>query len=183
MSQRFEVVHDDIQGVLGTAVAGATSWTPLQYRTTGIVFNGVRQSDKDVFTMVFQMPHRKKLQTPIDSVHLHWITEVAKTGSWNLNYAWGWYDEEGGVAIPATLPNTGTVSVSVAAADQYIPKMTSLIINLAPPTVETYSSILYVKFQLNNVSGGVAGGDYLLIRYLDAHFEVDRLGSINEASD
>jgi len=181
-TDRFQEKHDDAQGVLGTALVGVTTWTPLQYRSTGMIYNGIKVDD--VFTMAWQFSHQRKIQSQLDSIHLHWITEKANTGTWVLNYEWGWYNENGTVAIPATLPNTGTVSVTVAAGDQYIPKISFLIQNLTPPENETYSSYLAAKFTVASVTGTInASTDYCLIRFIDAHTITDRNGSKLEITD
>lgn len=183
MAARYTESHDDIQGILGTAFAGATTFTPAEYRTSNIVLNEVGTGD--VFSMIFQMPHRKKLGTACDSVHLHYIPLVANDGDIAFTYTWGWYNT--GDVIPATLPNTGTVAdITLASADQYKLKINSLITNLAAPTSETYSSILMVTFTAVAPADGTnwwTTGNKIAIVYMDAHFVVDRLGSVNEATD
>ena len=168
--------HDDQQGVLGTAVSGATQWTPAQYRNTGIVVNNIQNND--VFTMIFQFTHRRKLQSALDSVHLHWITQLAVTGTLIIDYTWGWYNTAGTAPIPETLPNTGSVTINIAAADQYIPKVTSLITNLTSPTGESGSSLLFCRFIVN---GGTYGGtNPICILYVDAHTIVNKQGTVTE---
>lgn len=185
--QRSYPSHDDIQGVLGTALVGVTTWTPAQYRSTGIVLNNVTSGD--VFTMVFQMPHRKKLGTIIDSVHLHYIPLAAVAGDIAFTYAWGWYNHDD--VIPNTLPNTGTVpDITLAAGDQYKQKINILISNLALPVsgTDVYSSILYCKFTAAAPADGTnwwssGGTNSIAIAYMDAHYITDRNGSLNETSD
>lgn len=183
--QRTFPAHDDIQGVLGTALAGVTTFTPRRLRTTGIVLNHVTSGD--VFSMVFQFPHRKKLGTIIDSVHLHYIPVASKDGNVAFTYAWGWYNH--GDTIPNTLPNTGTTSdIALLTTDQYKQKISILTSNMALPASgdDVYSSILYIVFTAAAPAAGTnwwTTGNELAIAYMDAHYVTDRNGSLNETTD
>jgi hypothetical protein len=170
---------DDIQGTVGTALTGAAQYTLKQYRNTGLVLPYM--ANGDFFTQIIQMPHRKKLGTAVPSVHLHWITELAVTGTIIFDWAWGFYNENGAVPVPNTLPNTGQTTISIAAADQYLPKISGIVSNIPAPTNETYSAILLVKVARN---GGTFGNNNeIAIRYVDAHVECDRFGSRQEYTD
>lgn len=183
--QRSYPSHDDIQGVLGTALVGVTTWTPAQYRSTGMVLNNVQSGD--VFTMIFQMPHRKKLLTNLDSIHLHYIVNSSANGDIAFTYAWGWYNI--GDTIPNTLPNTGTVpDITLATTDQYKFKYSNLVTNLAFPASEGYSSVLFCKITAAAPADGTnwwseGGTNTIAIAYMDAHYITDRQGSLNEGSD
>lgn len=175
--------HDDIQGVLGTALAGVTTWTPAQYRNTGMVLNEVQKGD--IFTMIFQMPHRKGLSINLDDVHLHYIPIASVNGNIAFSYAWGWYNI--GDTIPDVLPNTGTTAdIALLTTDQYKLKLSSLISNLTYPASEGYSSILLVKITCVAPAAGTdwwGASNKLAIAYMDAHYPVNRYGSYNTASD
>lgn len=183
--QRYFPAHDDMQGILGTALVGVTTWTPAQYRSTGVVMNNIQSGD--VFSMVFQMSHRKKLSTYLDSIHIHYIVNSSANGDIAFTYAWGWYNM--GDTIPSTLPNTGTVAdITLATTDQYKFKYNNLITNLAPPTSEGYSSILLCKFVAAAPADGTnwwseGGTNTIALAYMDAHYIVDRNGSLNEGTD
>lgn len=183
--QNLASKHEDMQGILGTALVGVTQWTPAQYRSTGIVLNEIQSGD--VFSMIFQMSHRKKLLTNLDSIHLHFIPIGSANGNIRFSYEWGWYNHN--IAIPATLPNTGNTSdIALLTTDQYFLKINSLISNLAYPASEAYSSILFCKFTAIAPSAGTdwwtAGGtNRIAIVYVDAHYISDRLGSTNETTD
>lgn len=181
--QRYHPAHDDQQGILGTALTGVTTFAPKQIRTTGIVLPHVTSGD--VFSMVFQWSHRKKLGSNIDSVHLHFIPIASKNGNIAFTYAWGWFNH--GTEIPDTLPNTGTVAdIALLTTDQYKLKLSPLITNLAHPGTESYSDILLVKLVAAAPAGGTnwwTTGNEIAISYMDAHYIVDRNGSGNEATD
>lgn len=166
---------DDVQGILETALAGVTQYTPRQYRTTGIVMPHIARGD--IFSMRFQMPHRKKLQTAAASVHLHAIPISAADGDIKISYSWGWYNN--GSVIPDTLPNSDTATITLASSDQYKMKILTLISSLAAPTTETYSSILFVKCE-RLTAGDTWGTGEIALAYMDAHFLTNRIGSYNE---
>jgi hypothetical protein len=170
--------HDDIQGILQTALTGVTQYTFRQYRNTGMVMPHIARND--VFSMTFQMPHRKQLGAALDSVHIHYIPLGSANGNIVFDFAWGWYNHD--AVVPDTLPNTGTKTATLATTDQYKQKIVSLITNLAAPTSEEYSSILYVKCT-RLTTGDTWGTSELALAYMDAHYTVDRYGSYNETSD
>jgi len=135
--------YDDIQGNLQSALVGATSYTFRQYRSTGLVYPHI--AENDIFSMTFQLPHRKKLLTNLDSVHLHLIPIASANGNVKINYSWGWYNRE--TTIPDTLPNSSSQSIAFVTGDQYKLKITNLVANCAYPEGEAYSSILMIKCQ------------------------------------
>lgn len=183
--QRSYPSHDDQQGILGTALNGVTTWTPAQYRATGIVMNNIQSGD--VFSMIFQFSHRKKLQSLIDSVYLHYIVNSAADGNIRFTYSWGWFGHED--IIPNTLPNTNNTSdIALLTTDQYKLKLSKLIENLAHPGTEGYSDILMVKLTAVAPGAGTnwwsAGGtNTIALVYMDAHYVTDRNGSLNEIND
>jgi len=178
-SRTYPVSYDDVQGIVGTALTGANQWTTRQYRNTGLVFPFL--ANADFFTQIIQMPHRKKLGAPVESVHLHWITTAAVTGTVIWDFNWGFYNENGADPIPDVLPNAGSVTWNISAADQFLPKVDTLISDIPAPVNEEYSAILLVRVARN---GGTFGNNNEIgIRYVDAHVPVDRFGSINEFSD
>lgn len=176
-------VHDDIQGILGTALTGAAQWTPTTYRNTGIVFNEITSGD--YFTMVFQFPHRKKLSSNVDSIHLHYIPKAAVSGNIAFTYSWGWYNHHD--VIPDTLPNTGTTSdIAILNTDQYKQQISTLVPNITFPVGEVYSSILYCRFVAVAPAAGVnywTVANRIALVYMDAHYITDRDGSYNETTD
>lgn len=171
--------HDDIQGVLQTALNGSTQYTMRQYRNTGVVMPHIAKTD--IFSMVFQFPHRKRLDTPVDSVHLHYIPISSANGNIKINFTWGWTNHE--TVIADTLPNVGSIEWALQTTDQYKMKIKAIISNLSQPTNETYSSILMVKMQRVTPDGTDWGSGEFALAYMDAHFVSDRLGSYAEYED
>jgi len=174
-------VHDDIQDILTTSLVGVTTWTNRQIRTTGVVLPHIATGD--IFSITLQFPHRKKLGSALDGVHLHFMPVASANGNIKFTYAWGWYKV--GDTIPNTLPNTGdTGDILLATTDQFKHKLQNIVANLAAPAGETYSSILMIKCTRVAPAGTDWGGsNELAILYMDAHFVADGNGSINETND
>jgi len=174
-------VHDDIQGILTTALTGVTAYTFRQIRTTGVVLPHV--ANGDIFSLTLQFSHRKKLGTPLDGVHIHFMPVASANGNIKFEYAWGWFNS--GDTIPDTLPNTGdTGDILLATTDQYKHKRSNIAINMAAPASETYSSVLMIKVTRVAPAGTNWGNtNEIAILYMDAHFIANGNGSINENTD
>jgi len=167
--------HDDVQGQLQTATAGGTAYAFKALRGTGIVLPHLARND--VFCMTFQMPHRRKLGSALDSVHLHIIPIASANGNISFNWTWGWYAN--GDVLPNTLPNSGTTPFTLATTDQYKNVIVPLITNLVAPVTDAHSSLLFVSVTRNTTGDTWNAGDLALV-YMDAHFIVDRYGSYTE---
>lgn len=174
--------HDDIQGILQTALTVVTQYTPRQYRSTGVVIPHVAQGD--IWSMTFQMSHRKKLGVNMDGVHMHYIPVASANGDIKINYSWGWYRAGNVATIPSTLPNTGSVVITLATTDQYILRIDNIVANLAAPASEDYSSILFIKCErVAPVGTNWGAGNEIALVYFDGHMPVNRYGSYNEVND
>jgi hypothetical protein len=162
--------HDDIQGILQTALTGVTQYTFRQLRTTGLIYPHVAQGD--IFSMTFQMSHRKQLGSNLDGVHIHYVPVASSNGEIKFNWAWGWYNTFGDDTIPATLPNTGSTTITLATTDQHKLKINQLMTVLAPPASEAYSSILMVKVERVVPDGTNWGANNeIAIVYMDGHMQ------------
>jgi hypothetical protein len=181
--QRFHPAHDDMQGLLATALTGVTQYTFRQLRNTGMVFPHVASGD--IFSITYQFSHQKQLQTLIDSTHIHYIPVASKNGNIAFSYKYGYFNHE--EVIPDVLPNSGTTAdIALLTTDQYKLKRSSLILNIAPPANEGYSSILMVHFTAIAPAAGNnwwTTGNEIAIIYKDAHYIKNRWGSVNEATD
>jgi hypothetical protein len=183
--QRLFEMHDDIQCDVASA-AGGSSLGTLAIRDTGFSVGSFQNANDDTAFLSFQMPHKKKLGTAIDSVHIHYYLPTAPTASDTvlIDYAYTWY--KNGDTIPAISGwTTGTKTHTFAGTEaQYSTGIISVITNISAPSGETYSTILLVKLTRN--STGIGSDTYaadLGIIYFDAHYVTDRMGSINEISD
>jgi hypothetical protein len=186
MAARYTESHDDQQGIM-TTVGGGSALGTLAIRDTGCTMPCFQNGNDDVAVQVYQFSHRKKLNTNLDSVHLHYYLPSAPVAgdTVRLNYWWIWYNN--GDVIPAIANwNTGATFVHTFTGTEsaFSTGIISLITNLAHPANEGYSSMLRVKVIRDSTGGGSdTYNDDLGIDYFDVHFVTDRKGSVNEASD
>lgn len=172
--------HKDSFGTLGTLIQGGSTWTLRLLRNTKIAVPHIAKTD--VFTYKCQFNHDKLLATNADGFHIHFMPIAAVTGGEviALDYAWGWLTA--GNTFPATLPNTGTATITLADGDQYKYLIKGLLLNLAYPTNEGYSSEFFVEFTRRNDGQDTYTGEFALIDG-DAHYIVGQNGSVYEFSD
>jgi len=178
--------YDDQQGDVQTALTGAAQWDLLQIRDTGFIIGWFRAGQDDFVQQKIQFSHRKALGTPIASLHLHYILEAvpAAEETVNFDYAYTWVTDGGTIpAIASWTASTKTLTFTgdEAANTSY---RVNIVENIAAPANEGYSSIFLIKIIRN--SAGVGADTYderVGVLYLDAHFQTNRLGSVNEATD
>jgi len=175
--QRTYPSHKDSFGFLGTALVGVTTWTPAQFRSTGVVLNEIAKGD--VFSYNIQLNHDKKLQSALDGFHIHFIPMTNNSGNVNITYRWGIYHS--GDVIPDVLPNTATINLAID-AEQYKHKRGNVIPSMAIPGTETYSSFVLVHCVRNNNENDTFTGNIALLG-ADVHYITDRTGSLTEGTD
>jgi len=175
--QRTYPAHKDSFGFLGTALVGVTTWTPAQFRSTGVVLNEIAKGD--VFSYNIQLNHDKKLQSALDGFHIHFIPMTNNSGNVNITYRWGIYHD--GDVIPDVLPNTATINLAID-AEQYKHKRGNVIPSMAIPGTETYSSFVLVHCKRNNDENDTFTGNIALLG-ADVHYITDRTGSLTEGTD
>lgn len=176
MTIGFPRYDDQISHPAQTALTGVTQWTLRQIRSTGIVVPHL--ADADVFSVSVQMPHRKQQGSAIKSFHIHYMPVASANGTIIFDYSWGFFNADS--AIPSTLPNTGSITLTLATTDQYKHKIFTLISDLLVGS-ETYSGMLLVKIARNGGTWG-ASNEIALLSH-DCHILIDRLGSVSETSD
>lgn len=178
---RTEVAHDDMRGILSTALVGGTAFTNRLYRNIGIAFPFVADTDVTGFTS--QIYHRKKMGSIADSFHIHYIPMGSADGSIVFDVTWGWFNVHD--IIPDTLPNSTTATLNLLTTDQYKYKIFSLLTNIAPPTNEDYGSFFFCRAVRNGGTWNPTGvnANELCILDADLHVLVDRNGSQYELSD
>lgn len=169
--------YSDILGTVSTAAAGAGVYTVEEVRSTGITCPHMVNLDELI--VVAQPAHSRMLGTTVKSFHIHWTPLVAATGTVLIDYSWAFWTP--GDTIPATLGNTGTYQLDVAAADQYKYKVTSIITDLAAPAAEGYGSLMVARIKRN---GGTYGPtNKIAVLAADFHGLFDRMGSVTEYAD
>ena len=171
--------HNDMLGVLSSPALGGTSW---QFEAFGNVMGAL--GSNDIVQLKIQVPHTRKLGTPLDSIHMHVANATALTAGETVNlptisYVW----LRVGDAIPTSASWTTAPGFTYTTPGGGTPAQTymlwSIIQNVVPPANEGYGGMILVKIQRAvETTGGNLG-----VLDVDAHTQMDRLGSINEASD
>lgn len=192
---RHEITYDDQQGAVGTALSGSAIWTVENYGTnTGITIPFFRHDQNDEATIQFQFSHKRKLQSLLTSVHIHYVGMANVSGNVFIRYRYTWSTDGDVVPIDTANWTKGFATIPILGTDQYKSGTYSIITNMIPPANEGYSSILWVQiirvaqssssdtYSTNKTAGATATANFG-IRYLDAHTQVDRLGSKNEYND
>lgn len=176
--------HDDMLGVIQSAASGGTSWTYAALGDTGFLMGQLADNSTDIVQLKIQVPHRRKLGTNLDSIHLHVVLETAIAAGETVvldqaSYVW----LKVGDAIPAAGAWTAISVFTFTAPGGGHPAKTyliwDLVENVTPPVDEGYGGILLVKMRRGN---GTYTGDVGILD-IDAHSQVDRLGSLNEDTD
>jgi len=172
--------HKDSFGQIGTIITGSETWTPRLLRSTNVSVPHIAKAD--VFTYKAQINHEKTLDTNLDNFHIHILPIGAVTGGEviAIDYAWGWVTR--GDVFPSTLPNTGTVLITLSSGDQYKYLIKNIVSNLAYPTGEDYSSEFFIECTRRNDGQDTYAGEFALLDG-DCHYLTNHLGSYNEYAD
>jgi hypothetical protein len=181
---RLEDRHDDMLGKLQSPQTGGTTWIVEDITGADFVVGALRNNSSDVVQVTIQVPHRRKLATILDSIHIHYNLQAAS----NLNetivftgrYAW--------VGVGETIPDTAswtsftgaglTLNLGAAKPARYY-GIHSIQASIPPPATEGYGGMLLIHIARGN--GTYAGN--LGILDFDAHSIMSQLGSKNEATD
>ena len=185
MGQTGHIYHDDIQGIVGTAV-GTSALGTITIRDTGFPILAFQNANDDTLYMVYQMPHRKKLGVALDSVHLHCYLPSAPSAGQTvlIDYEYTWYNNDNTIPALVTWIKSTKTHTFTGTELQYSTPIITVIQNLTAPTNETYSSILLVKLTRNSTGvGSDTYNDDLGLVYSDIHVPIDKNGSMNEFND
>lgn len=189
---RLQPNHDDIQCLVATVTSSSALGT-LAIRDTGFSIPSFQNANDDIALCTFQMPHRKKLGSALDSIHIHYYLPSAPAAGQTLlfDYAYCWFknfDTLGALAAATWVKGTQTVTFAGTEA-QYSTGLVNVLPNATHATIpapanEDYSSILLIKITRNSTGGGSdTYPDDLGILYIDAHYITDRTGSASELND
>jgi hypothetical protein len=182
--QRFHPQYNDLLGKVQSAQSGGTSWSIEAITGTPFIIGALRNNSSDLVQVTIQVPHGRKLQSVLASIHLHYVLQAAsglnETIIWTGSYVWINHGE----AIPATAQWTAFSGVgltqnlgSVKPIRYY--SIHTIQADIPAPVNETYGGMLLIHLVRGN-------GTYtanLGILDIDAHSLFDRIGSGNESSD
>ncbi len=139
--------------------------------------NAAAGSEKEVHFQM-QMPHGKLLGSAIN-VHVHWLPVTAGTAGhtirWGLEYTWAHVGE----SFPVTATVYGDTPV-VGAIDVALSHCITPFPALTPPAGEDVSSILMCRLFRASANAADTATITAGVLFVDAHVEMDRLGSRDE---
>ena len=177
--------HDDMQGIMST-VSGGSALDTIAIRDTGSTMLAFGANNNDVAVQIYQFTHRKKLNTPLDGLHLHYFLPTKPNAGDTVifDYSWIWYNN--GDIIPAIADwNTDQKILTFTGNEaQFSTGIVGIIGSMPAPENEQYSSMLRAK--VTRLSSGAGSDTYagsLGIDYFDVHFIAGQQGSIYEYTD
>lgn len=178
--------HDDMLGEVRSAISGGTLWDVEVITSTPFVIGALKDSSTDMVQVKIQVPHRRKMNSVLDSIHIHYVLQAASNANETIVFTGIYCWVQPGDAIPATaqwtaMAGTGlTLDLGTAKPVRYygIHTVQPDITCPAAPN-EGYGGMLLI--QITRGDGTYSGKMGILD--VDAHTPVDRLGSYYEASD
>jgi hypothetical protein len=189
MAARYTESHDDMLGEVRSSLTGATQWdveaiTGTDTAETGFYIGALDTSGNDFFQTKIQVPHRRKLGSVLDSIHIHYVLQAASNLNDTVTFTGSYCWVSPTNAIPASAGWTAfsgaglTLNLGAAKAVRYY-GIHSIQSSISAPASEGYGGMILIRITR---SGGTYAGK-LGILDCDAHTIVDRKGSVNEATD
>lgn len=176
------IAYDDMLGEVRSSITGATSWNTAQINDTGFLLGWLRNNSSDYFQLKIQCPHRRKRESILADIHIHYCTQTAPEASqtviYDVYYTW----IEPGHAVPAitSWTHTATVTKTFAGTEgAWYYGLFDIATNVAAPDGEGYGSMLLVKVTRGN---GTYTGEIGILD-ADSHSQMIQLGSIYPLSD
>lgn len=183
MAARYTESHNDMLGKLQSAQTGGTEWSIEAITNTNFIVGALDESN-DVVQATIQVPHTRKLGSNLDSIHIHYALQGASTAGETITFTGKYVWVQPGDVIPADASWTAmsgaglTLTLGTHAIGYY--GIHTIQANIAPPTGEGYGGMLLISIT-RTATGNYASR--LAILDIDAHTIVNRIGSVNEASD
>ena len=185
MSQRYREQHDDMLGKVQSAASGGTAWNfPTTIINTPFVGGALRNNSSDMVQVSIQVPHRRKLGSVLDSIHVHYVLQAASGLNETIIFTGRYVWIQPGTDVPATASWTAmsgaglTLNLGAVKNAGYY-GIHTVQAAIAAPANEGYGGMLLIEITRGN---GTYTGQ-LFILDIDAHTIVDRFGSLNEATD
>lgn len=86
------LAYDDMLGEVRSSITGATSWNTAQINDTGFLLGWLRNNSSDYFQLKIQCPHRRKRESTLADIHIHYCTQTAPTAGqtviYDVYYTW-----------------------------------------------------------------------------------------------
>ena len=157
---------------------GSNQPTFAQIGTTGLFAWRMAEGDQLYFSDL-QLPHDYKEGTDLHP-HAHFATDGSGTIAVVFELVWvDWYNA--GDGIPITINDPIDLLSSGSSFDEYtqwvaVPPPGGVMPGSAGVVERAISSIVHARLTLTSLTGAPA----IFLNGLDAHYQVDRLGSRNE---
>lgn len=151
----------------------ATNLPNFDYDEIGYLFD---PGSTETLFIIAQMPHSWKTSSAIYP-HVHWMPTTTGAGDvvWRMEYKW--------VSIHATTPALWTaVTDLVASAGGVALKHQISSFVAVPGTGQTLSSIISIKLSRIGGDGDDSYAADALLKEFDIHYEIDTVGSREEAT-
>ena len=184
LPQRFGDSHDDMLGEVRSSILGGTAWDVEVITGTAFVVGALRNNSSDLVQVKIQVPHRRKLQSILDSIHIHYELQAESVLNDTIVFSGSYCWVQPGEAVPATAGWTAfsgaglTLNLGAVKPVRYY-SVHSIQANIDPPENEEYAGMLLIQITRGN--GTYAGKMGVLD--VDAHSIMNRLGSRYEISD
>lgn len=183
---RFPIAHDDMLGEVRSAIAGGTTWDIEVITGTLFVAGALKNNSSDMVQVKIQVPHRRQLQSILDSIHIHYVLQAASNENdtivWSGIYCW----VQPGDAIPKTASWTAMSGDGLTQNLGAVKPVRYYNVHTVQPNIscpagvnEGYGGMLLIQITRGN---GTYTGKVTILD-VDAHTPVNRLGSKNEATD
>lgn len=167
--------YDDMLGEVRSSLTGATAWNVAAIGDTGFILRWLRNNSSDFFQLKIQCPHRRKRESIIADIHIHYCLGIASNAGETVKFDvyYTWLAPRSAVPAIASWVHSNTITQTLGdyAANYY--SLFDLFTNIAAPSGETYGSMLLVKVIRGN---GTYTGEYGILD-ADAHSIMEKFGS------
>lgn len=179
---QFIGAYDDMLGEVRSSVTGATSWNIAQINNTGFLLGWLRNNSSDFFQLKIQCPHRRKRDSVLADIHVHYCLQIAPSAGqeviFDVYYTW----IVPGSAVPeiGSWEHNATVTQTLTGSEPaWYYGLFNFDTDIPAPPSEGYGSMLLLKVTRGN---GSYTGEYGILD-ADAHSIMDKMGSLYATSD
>jgi hypothetical protein len=175
-----QFVWDDLRAP-ATALRLDSAATRYSFDSTnvGVLFNDDARYTEEQITVLFQMPHRWKLNSEV-RLHFHWIQNQNASPNWLGAYRYYGNNQ----CCPSTWVEVAAITPEFTYTSGDLSQV-NRIANFTPANLDL-SGMVEIKFWRDtaNLSGKFAGADpyvgQALLKEIDLHYKIDGTGSLYE---
>jgi len=170
--------------------AGASGLSTGTYRGGGLPISFFAGNTNDNLYHVLQLSHRKTLNQPLGSIHMHYIPLTATTGNAVFEVYYAWINPMNQELVADAnwtriSPKITITDVAGAAnANVFKTRIVNLGVAIQPPANEGYSSLMFIRvYRPAQADADDTYTGNIWPTYVDLHYPTDRDGSVYEYSD